>query len=81
MRSYGVGSAMVIYIGLLAMVLYGLMPFGCPRPKSMFMALSVAVGSSSMLSDAGSNGISEPKLKSNGWGCCGCCCCCCGGEP
>lgn len=43
----------------------------------MFIALlSVAdAGSSSMLSDAGSNGMSEPKLMSN----CdaGCCCCCC----
>ena len=31
-RSYGVGSAKDMNIGLLAMVLYGLRPFGWPNP-------------------------------------------------
>ena len=78
-RSYGVGSANDMNIGLLAMVLYGL-TLDWPRPKSMLIAPSVAVGSSNMLSDAGSKGISEPKLKSYCWSCCGCCAIC-GGEP
>ena len=71
--SKGMGSAKDIMEGSLAKVLYWATPCIGPKPKSMFIAPSVAVPvvlalgcvSSSMLRTAGSKGMRVPKLKSN----------------